>query len=139
VHVQQTNSTAETARILSGMTRMLAEAPYREPLTALSVVGKRVAGAGRKGGTGLTGAWTGALSQIPGMSLEKAKRVVTAFPTLRSLDGTYRRLENDGNAEGIDACKGLLEYKMGRGRRERVLSERVWRVVRGMDGDVAVA
>jgi hypothetical protein len=33
----------------------------------------------------------------------------------------------------------LLEYKMGRGRRERVLSERVWRVVRGMDGDVAVA
>ena len=126
---------------------MLAEAPFREPLTSLSVISKSVAGAGRAGGTGLTGAWTGALNQIPGMSLEKARRVVAAFPTLRSLDGTYRRLENSGdgggsggssggsNEEGIEACKGLLEYKMGRGRKERVLSERVWRVIRGMADD----
>ena len=141
VHVRQTNTTEETANFLSGMTRMLAEAPHREPLTSLSVVGKSVTGAGKSGGTGLTGAWIGALNQIPGMSLEKARRVVDAFPTLRSLDSTYRRLENEESSgggdddEGVDACKGLLEYKMGKGRREKVLSERVWHVIRGNKSD----
>jgi ERCC4-type nuclease len=141
VHVRQTNTTEETANFLSGMTRMLAEAPHREPLTSLSVVGKSVTGAGKSGGTGLTGAWIGALNQIPGMSLEKARRVVDAFPTLRSLDSTYRRLENEESVgggdddEGVDACKELLEYKMGKGRREKVLSERVWHVIRGHTSD----
>ena len=133
---------------------MLAEAPFREPLTSLMVVSKSITGAGRAGGAGLTGAWIGALNQIPGMSLEKARKVVETFPTLRSLDSTYRRLENDDkesnasrneksaviskgivDGEGVKACKGLLEYKMGGSQRQKVLSERVWRVIRGQKED----
>jgi hypothetical protein len=33
VHVRKTNRTEETASILSGMTRMLADAPFRDPVT----------------------------------------------------------------------------------------------------------
>ena len=113
---------------------MLAEAPYREPLTSLTVVSKSVTGTGRKGGSGLTGVWIGALNQIPGMSMEKATKVVESFPTLRSLDSTYRRLEQDKDG-GIATCKGLLEYKMGGGRKQKVLSERVWKVIRGQQED----
>ena len=113
----------ETAKYLSGVTRKLAEAPFLQKLTSLSCVTKvKVPSLKDDKSAPLVRSWIGVLAQIPGVSVEKAKVVASHFPTFRSLHSTYTRLCND-----VVACEGLLEYKLGSGKREKALSARIWK------------
>jgi hypothetical protein len=132
VHFQFFVDRSETAKYLSNVTRRLAEAPFIDEPTSLSCVTKVKVASLKEDARSvpLVKAWVGVLAQIPGISVEKAKVVTSHFPTFRSLYSTYTRLAGD-----TAACEGLLEYKLGSGKRERTLSARIWRTLCSTDPD----
>ena len=132
MHFQFFVDRSETAKYLSNVTRRLAEAPFIDEPTSLSCVTKVKVASLKEDARSvpLVKAWVGVLAQIPGISVEKAKVVTSHFPTFRSLYSTYTRLAGD-----TAACEGLLEYKLGSGKRERALSARIWRTLCSTDPD----
>ena len=77
----------------------------------------------------LSNAWLHTLQIIPGVSESKAQSLIGYYPSLRSL------MEEYGAMDSEDARAGLLQDKLGTGRREGALSRKIYRVFASSDAN----
>ena len=141
--VRVSSGSTETAQYIVGVSRALAESPYKTvSTTSLTTVRRQVSrgGIGGVGGGGEGGGadvayietaldvWTAQLQQVPGVSADKARALARVIPSVTDLMSQY----NDPLLS-VAAKRKLLEDKFGSKRKETRLSERVYTLYTSKD------
>jgi hypothetical protein len=144
-------NSVKAIELLLALQRSLIELPYRKVPTVLSFIKRTPTGAsgGLGGGSdddddnggggagggkerdtraGLTEAWRGCLTVMPGVSADKARAIVSEFPTYSALASQLVLPPPHGGP-------GMLTTKMGSGRNDTKLSHRLHALFTTRDGN----
>ncbi|KAH9131797.1 hypothetical protein AeRB84_021632 [Aphanomyces euteiches] len=135
-HIKFTTDIEDTANYLYSLTKEVALLPQAESVDLLTHVGRLTSlRATALGDTSneLTNTWLRMLQMIPGMSEERAQRVIGFYPTMHSLLDVYHN-----PALPVSAKEVLLAEKLNPNSIEVVLSRRIYTVFTSTDPNQVV-